>query len=106
MTEKELKAMRVETEQKPFEYEDYEETDEYGIYKTGVYSMKNAKVLITRVEGMWRMAILCKYPLGLVQLRAFKNTFIPNKVVMGYMFGERETKQRDNVYHLYELRNG
>lgn len=107
MDEKQIKTMRMSVENAPIDIEPYEERDEYGIYQTGVFaSGKNATVLVTHSPN-WHLAIHAKTPLGLVQLRAFKNTFIPNDVTMALFFESRKMEglKKENIYHLYEVFN-
>ena len=104
MTEEQLKKMKMVVKTEVFT-EEHTESDGYGVYSTGVFaSSKTSTTLVSYVDGLWRMAVQSKTPLGLVQLKAFKRTFIPDNVKMAMVFGSREDLDSDNIYHLYQLK--
>lgn len=111
MTEEQYKTMKMVVDEKTNPIcaglGEHEELDAYGIYSTGIFaSSKSSTTAVGYSNGVWRMAIQSKNPLGLVQLEAYKRTFIPDNVTMAILFGKRESKPQGNIYHLVQVQDG
>lgn len=66
------------------------ETDEYGEYKIGTFLHRSCIVTVKRDEGVWSLHIYSENPVGLPLIKEIRYKYIPDRVLMAQLFGNRE----------------
>lgn len=89
----------------PFNIKDYEATDEYGVYHTGIFRYKGMSLITAIENGKWHLSVSAKFPLGYQQLKDVRYKFLPNNIQVAQIFPPREefVNIHECCWHLWEI---
>lgn len=78
-------------------------SDEHGEYRLGIFLHRSCVVQVRHDDGLWSVQINSDNPITLPIIEEIRYKFIPDKVVMAYLFPRRGAMKLQQGVVLYEI---